>query len=74
MKRGAVRAARRKDGSVNLDETLVKIDCLCNRLEDVLADLQRLAENPPHACPNPRKRRSNTIEAEDDGSSSPCGT
>lgn len=33
---------------MNIDETLVKIDCLCSRLEDVLAELQHVAEKRPH--------------------------
>lgn len=34
----------RKGVDMNVDETLVKIDCLCGRLEDVLAELQRVTE------------------------------
>ncbi len=33
---------------MNIDETLVRIDCLCNRLEDVLAELQHVAGKRPH--------------------------
>lgn len=32
---------------MNIDETLVKLDSLCSRLEDVLAELQHGAEKRP---------------------------
>ncbi len=32
---------------MNIDETIVKIDGLCSRLEDLLAELQRVAEKRP---------------------------
>jgi len=37
----------RKGVDMNVDETLVKIDCLCSRLEDVLAELRRVTEKKP---------------------------
>src|SRR5579884_3083552 len=32
---------------MNIDETLVKLDSVCSRLEDVLAELGRVAEKRP---------------------------
>lgn len=32
---------------MNIDESLVKVEALCSRLEDVLAELQRVAEKRP---------------------------
>ena len=33
---------------MSIDATLIKIDSLCSRLEDTLAELQRVAEKRPH--------------------------
>lgn len=33
---------------MKIDQTLVKLDCICARLEDILAELGRIAEKRPH--------------------------
>jgi hypothetical protein len=33
---------------MNIDETIVKVEALCNRLEDMLAEIQRIPEKRPN--------------------------
>lgn len=56
---------------MNIDATIVKVEALCSRLEDMLAELQRIPEKRPHPYaklrethPNAGKPWSNTDDDE----------
>jgi hypothetical protein len=48
---------------MNIDESIVKIDSICSRLEDVVAELQRAAEKPPNPYAKVREKHPNAGKA-----------
>jgi hypothetical protein len=48
---------------MNIDETIVRLDSICSRLEDALAELQRSAERPAHPYAKVREKHPNAGKA-----------
>lgn len=48
---------------MNIDETIVKLDSVCNRLEDMLTELGRAAERPAHPYAKVREKHPNAGKA-----------
>jgi hypothetical protein len=48
---------------MNIDESIVKMDSICSRLEDVVAELQRIVEKPPSPYAKVREQHPNVGKA-----------
>ncbi len=48
---------------MNIDETIVKLDSICSRLEDFAAELERAAEKPQHPYAKAREKHPNIGKA-----------
>lgn len=48
---------------MNIDETIVKLDSICSRLEDLTAELERSAEKPAHPYAKTREKHPNAGKA-----------
>jgi hypothetical protein len=48
---------------MNIDESIVMLDSICSRLEDVVAELHHAAEKPPHPYAKVREKHPNAGKA-----------